>query len=128
MFRTDATGPKALLAFAWSHHHGDHAHYDASGSTRNTDIKAPLAYALIWDLCLWAKQHGATWFDFGGITAGSAASGDADPVGGISDFKRYFSKTVVSVGEEWMLEPRPLRAKLARSISRAISYVSGLRS
>jgi len=128
IFRTDATGPQSLLAFAWSHHHGDHAHYDASASTRDTDIKAPLAYALIWDLCLWARQNGATWFDFGGITQTSHSSGDGDALGGISDFKRYFSKTVVSVGEEWMLEPRPLRAKLARSVSRAISYVSGLRS
>jgi len=117
LFRADATGPESLLAFAWSHHHGDHAHYDASASTRNTDLKLPLAYSLIWDLILWSKRNGAAWFDFGGITTTSQRNGDSDALAGISDFKRYFSKNVVNVAEEWQLEPRPLRASLARLVS-----------
>src|SRR5262249_45901427 len=68
LFRTDQTGPNALLAFARACAHGDHAHYDLAASTRETDLKIPLAYALCWDLIVWARQGGASWFDFGGVT------------------------------------------------------------
>src|SRR5207249_11101081 len=111
-----------LLAFAWGCHHGDHAHYDAAASTRHTDLKLPLGYALAGDLIRWSKQNGATWFDFGGVTTGSRTCGDADPVGGISDFKRYFSKNIIEVGDEWVLEPRSIRAALARIIGKFAAH------
>ena len=120
LFRTDVTGPSALLSFAWSRHHGDHADYAVAASTRTTDINLPLGYAAAWDLICWAKRNGAKWFDFGGITSGTF--GGNDPIGGISDFKRYFSKQIVTVADEWVFEPHPLRAKLANTVSAAIMW------
>jgi hypothetical protein len=115
LFRTDALGPDALLAYAWGLHHVDHAQYHDSAAVRDPEIKVPLAYGLIWDLICWGKHQGAGWFDMGGVTQGQFGDTD-DPLGGISDFKRFFTKTVVPVGEEWEWEPRPTRAKLARII------------
>ena len=120
LFRTDVTGPDALLAYAWGCHHGDHASYETAASTRDTTLRLPMGYALAWDLMCWARCHGATWFDFGGITDGSKESDD--PLGGISDFKRAFGETVVEVGSEWLYEPRPARSALARAISRGAGW------
>jgi hypothetical protein len=118
--RPDA--PEPLLAFALGYNHGDYAEYATAASTRHTDLRMPLAYGLAWELMLWSKAAGARWFDFGGITRGTAESGDA--LGGISDFKRYFSRTAVQVGAEFDLEPRALPAAMARasvSVSRWIA-------
>jgi hypothetical protein len=115
LFRLDKDGPEALLAFAWGCHHGDHAHYDIAASTRPPEFKAPLAYSPLWNLICWAKKEGASVFDLGGITPGNLASDD--PLGGISDFKRWFSKVVVHAGEDWVLEPRPVRARVAQVLS-----------
>jgi lipid II:glycine glycyltransferase (peptidoglycan interpeptide bridge formation enzyme) len=76
-----------------------------------------MAYPLAWDLIRWARGQGAVIFDFGGISAGTAESDD--PLGGISDFKRRFTDRVERVGEEWVYEPHPARAQLARWTSRA---------
>lgn len=118
LFRTDLSGPEALVAFASGCLHGEYAHYDAAGATRTTELKVPLGYALMWDLALWAKRGGARWFDLGGVTQGRLGGGD-DALCGISDFKRYFSRDVVGVGAEWVLEPRPARAALAKAIGAA---------
>jgi hypothetical protein len=126
LYRTDQEGPASLLAFAWACGHGDHAHYSAAGSTRPTDGRIPLLYPLIWDLILWAKRSGARFFDFGGVTAGTLES--VDPLGGISDFKRYFTKTLVQVGAEWAYEPRPRRAQAARMMKSASTIVSKMLS
>lgn len=126
LFRTDVAGPDSLLAFAWGCGHGDHAHYETAASTRHTDLRLPLAYGLVWDLVCWARRKGATWFDFGGITQGHA--GSEDPLGGISDFKRYFSKNVVAVGDEWVIEPSWIRAKLASAVSGGAVWVSKIRA
>jgi hypothetical protein len=122
LYRTDEEGPASLLAFAWACGHGDHAHYSAAGSTRATEGRIPLLYPLIWDLLLWAKRSGAQFFDFGGVTAGTL--GSEDPLGGISDFKRYFTKQLVQVGAEWAYEPRPRRAQAARMVKSASTMVS----
>ena len=122
LFHNEVAGDAALLAFAWSHFHGDHASYETAASTRTTEAKIPLLYPLAWDLMVWAKGLGATWFDFGGVTDGSTASDD--PLGGISDFKRGFSETVVVVGEDWELELAPRRARLARWVSAASRWVT----
>jgi hypothetical protein len=115
LFRSDAAGPDSLLAYAWGWFHNDHAEYNDSASVRATDIKIPLAYGLVWDLIVWARNNGAKWFDMGGVTPGQLDDKD-DPLGGISDFKRFFSKTEVQVGEEWELEPHPTRARFARVV------------
>ncbi len=122
LYRTDIDGPAALLAFAWGCAHGDHVHYSRAASTRDTDLRMPLMYPVVWDLMRWAKRGGARHFDFGGITVGNHQS--ADPLGGISDFKRYFSGRVVQVGAEWSFEPRALHASAARLVSSTSSFVS----
>jgi hypothetical protein len=122
IFRADVAGPERLLAFAWGCGHGDHVHYSRAGSTRATDLKMPLMYPVVWDLMRWARSEGARWFDFGGITMGSHES--ADPLGGISDFKRYFTGQVAHVGAEWSFEPRRLQARAAHVVSATSSFVS----
>ncbi len=125
LFQSGVSGPNALLAFALCFFHGDHAQYVTAASTRESSLKIPLAYGVAWDLLCWAKSEGATWFDFGGITDGTQGD-SADLLGGISDFKRYFSKNVVEVGEEWVLEPRRVRAGLARGVGKGAALLSGL--
>ncbi len=126
LFRSDSSGPESLLAFAWGCHHGDHVVYEAGASTRLSEIKVPLLYGLMWDLIIWAKDTGASWYDFGGVTAGRANDPN-DPLGGISDFKRKFSTTVLTVGSEWRFEPYPTRSRVARSIGALAARVSRLR-
>jgi hypothetical protein len=114
--RTDRGGPDAVLAFAWGCAHGRVAEYSEAGSTRPDDMKISTTHALMWDLMSWARQNGATMFDMGGVTAGNRNSDD--PLGGISDFKRLFTRREVQVGQQWLLEPHPARAAAARVISR----------
>ncbi len=127
LFRTDQDGPGSLLSLAWGQHHGTYAHYDVGASVPAPDLNVPLAYALIWDLLCWARRHGAHWFDLGGITAGHCHDG-TDPLGGISDFKRYFSREVVEVGGEWMLEPHWFRGRLAAAVSAGAHLLGRLRT
>lgn len=118
LFRADETGPEALLAFVWGANHGSTVEYVSGASTRVPDLKMPLSYGLMWSLIEWAHVHGADYFDFGGISAGSHGVGD--PVGGISDFKRYFKPQVQTVGDEWV------RAE-SRTLHAAARVVGGLR-
>ncbi len=111
-----------LVAFGVTYNHGEFAEYATAASTRATDLKVPLAYALVWEAMRWAKSSGATCFDFGGVTRGTLESGDER--GGISDFKRFFSPDVAEVGSEWVLEPRPVRAAFARRVSAAARWLS----
>jgi hypothetical protein len=122
LYHEDADGTVSLLAFAWGCGHGDHAHYEFGATTRNADRRIPLLYPLMWDLILWAKRNGAQFFDLGGVSTGTFASDD--PLGGISDFKRYFTTTRVRVGAEWAYEPRPRRARAARAIKSASTTLS----
>lgn len=118
LFRTDQDEPRSsdsLLAFAVGYSHVDHVEYSYAASTRKVNLRMPYGYAPAWDLICWAKDLGAEWFDFGGVTSGTHEDDD-DPLGGISDFKRYFSKDVVRVGEEWVLEPRPVKAAAASAL------------
>jgi lipid II:glycine glycyltransferase (peptidoglycan interpeptide bridge formation enzyme) len=105
LFDPDVPGVESLLAFAVGQHDGDHATYGYGASTRRLAQPIPLAYALIWDLIGWAHACGASWFDLGGVTPGQEGDPD-DPLGGISDFKRYFATDVVAVGQAWYLLPR----------------------
>ena len=124
--RTDRSGPEAVLAFAWGCVHGDVAQYSESGSVRADDLNVPTSYALLWDLILWGRRSGARVFDLGGVTSGSTETND--PLGGISDFKRSFSRNEVEVGQQWQLEPHPRRAAAANMISRgALQFNRALR-
>ena len=116
LFRTGQTGPQSLIAYAWGCFHGDHVQYSTAATVRSPDIRMPMAYCLAWDLMQWGHGCGARYFDFGGITEGS--QGGTDPLGGISDFKRYFKGTPATVGEEWILEPHPAAAAVNRMIHR----------
>jgi peptidoglycan/xylan/chitin deacetylase (PgdA/CDA1 family) len=123
LFRTDREGPDALLGFAWGWWNGQSASYFAGGSSRPTDLRGvSIGHPLMWDLVLWAKRGGATWFDLGGVTSGTLGSGD--PLGGISDFKRLFSKETVAVAEDWVLEPHALPARVAAAVSGCAAWLS----
>jgi hypothetical protein len=122
LHQAETDGPQSLVSFAWGRFHGDHAEYAGAASTRNTSFKMPLGYAPAWDLMRWGKQQGAEWFDFGGITPG----GEGDRTTGISDFKRYFGGEVISVGDEWVFEPRPVKAKIAKTVSAGTAWMRGL--
>lgn len=115
LFRTDCTGPESLLAFAQGLHHGEYAEYRAAASTRDPAVRVPQTHVLAWELIRWAKRHGAAFFDLGGVTPSSSAG--PDPFQGISAFKRFFSKAEVTLGDEWVLEPSPLKAGLARMVT-----------
>lgn len=122
LFHTERTGPESLLAFAHGLHHGEYAEYSTAAASRDSDVRLPQMYVLAWDLFRWAKQHGAASFDFGGITP--VVNDGSDPLQGISAFKRFFSRTELTVGDEWVLEPSPIRAQLARvvtSVARSVA-------
>ncbi len=51
-------------------------------------------------------------FDLGGATQAE----EGDPTRGIMDFKRYFARNEVEVGEEWVLEPSPRLGAIAAGI------------
>jgi hypothetical protein len=122
MFDPNATGADALVAFAWGCSHGEYATYNAGGSTRRPSVgNVPLSYAPLWDLITWAKRStNARMFDLGGVTSNDPE----DPRHGITEFKRYFSSDVVDVGEEWTLTTAPIRAAVARVISRGAKRAS----
>jgi len=123
LFRADEDGPDALLGFAWGWWNGQSVSYFAGASTRSKDLqRLGIAHPLFWDLIVWAKRIGATWFDLGGVTVGTAASGD--PVGGISDFKRLFSKQTIDVAQDWVFEPRPALARFAALVSTSAAWLS----
>jgi hypothetical protein len=123
LFRTDREGPDALLGFMWGWWNGQSASYAVGASSRPSDLRrVQIGYPLMWDLIVWAKRAGATWFDLGGVTAGTAESGD--PVGGISDFKRHFSSHTTQVAEDWVLTPRRLSARLATLVSSGAAWLS----
>jgi lipid II:glycine glycyltransferase (peptidoglycan interpeptide bridge formation enzyme) len=84
----------------------------------------PLTYGLMWDLILWAKGLGASFFDLGGITRREADS--HDPREGISRFKRTFASRVEEVGVELVLEPNPAVAAISRTIRSADSWMRDL--
>lgn len=116
--------PDRLLAYGWSIHHGDRAAYYTSASAKSPGVKAPLMYPALWELIKWAKEQGAHWFDFGGVTAGSEDSGD--PLGRISDFKRRLCREEIRFGEEWIYEPGGINVSIRRAISDLVRRVREL--
>ncbi|HET9440573.1 MAG TPA: GNAT family N-acetyltransferase [Longimicrobiales bacterium] len=119
LFLPEQAGPQSLIAFAWACHGDDHVYYSEAASTRATgEHRVAVAYGLMWDLILWAKRTGARLFDLGGITHGT--HDDDDPLGGISDFKRYFSRQTLEVREEWVLDSHSLRAAAVGALHRRL--------
>lgn len=121
MVRTDKQGPQSLISFALALNHGSVAEYAWAGSARPEDMKVPLLYAPTWQLMRWARDQGARWWDFGGITA--TGQDDDDPRGGIHDFKRLFSRNVADVGSEMTLGLAPIREAVAGAVGRAASVL-----
>ena len=126
VFRTDSDGPESLVGYVLGYRHGDTLEYGLAACARLADIRAPLLYAPTWELMRWGKRQGAEWFDFGGVTPGSRASGD--PAGGISDFKRYFRSDITSVGEELVFTPSPRLSHLATSVSTLATFFAERRA
>lgn len=116
VFRGASRDVAALVGYAWALHHGDRVEYNTGASDRLPGESLPILYPALWDLVLWGKRSGGTWFDLGGVSPGDLGSGDA--LGGISHFKRGFSKVEVALGEEWVFTPHPLRARVADWASR----------
>lgn len=121
-FVANSNSSDALLAFAWDCHHGEYAHYEAGGSLRQPGINTPLSYALLWDLIYWAQVNKASWFGLGGISSGDHAT---DRLAGITEMKRYFSRVEARVGEEWVYNPFPQRARFATLIGNLVRRVRG---
>lgn len=111
VFRNDSLDPSDLVGFAWGLHHGERVEYHTGASDRIPGVRLPILYPALWDLIKWGRQTGGRWFDMGGVTEGTLGSNDA--LGGISDFKRGFTRVEVSLGEEWSFAPRPFRSRLA---------------
>lgn len=123
LFRPGEISPDSLLAFAWGCVNGNYVTYEAGASAREEGLgNLPLAYAPVWNLIAWAKGIGAQWFDFGGVSAVGESAMD-DPLSGITDFKRFFCERVIEVRDEWTLEPRPVRARIARTVSAAVERI-----
>jgi hypothetical protein len=117
VFRGPSRGPEDLLAFAWGVIHGERAVYHMGASVRTPGENVPLLYPALWQLMQWSKENGASWFDLGGVSSGGG--GGDDPLERISEFKRRFSKTEISLGEEWILEPNMVKSSIARFVSGA---------
>lgn len=105
LFRKDR--PDKLLAFAAACRHGEVAEYASAGSLDDPELrKLPFNYWLVWELFLWAREHGSRYIDLGGVTSG----GPEDPLGGISRFKRHLTQTETEVGREMIVALRPFES------------------
>jgi hypothetical protein len=121
----DATEPADMLGFAWGCMHGDHAEYRAAGTAelKGENRSLSISHPLLWDLIRWCRQNGGTWFDMGGVTV---KEDGVDPLAGISSAKKVFSQTIEEVGEEWMMEPHPIRSGIARGLGNLIAKVRSM--
>lgn len=98
--------PEAPLAFASACRHGAVAEYLSAGSLDDAELrKLPFNYWLLDTLFDWARDAGARRMDLGGVTLG----GPADPLGGISDFKRRLTDVEVETGREMLAVLQPGR-------------------
>lgn len=114
LFLSDDFAPENMRAFGWVCNHGDNGEYRAAGSSRRGDVRIPFSYLLVWDMIRWSKKTGAEWFDMGGVVLGGP---EGSAFEGISEFKSYFTKNLIEVGEEWIVEPSPIRARIAERVS-----------
>jgi len=97
--------PERLLAYVTGFRSGAAAEYSSAGSLDDPELrKLPFNYWLLWNLLLWAKRSGASFLDLRGITDG----GSADPLKGISFFKRRFPGREIEINREMtaLLKPK----------------------
>ena len=118
LFPSEGAGSAEVVSFAVAFLHGEVAEFAHAGSVREPGIRVPLSYAPAWELMVWARTEGARFWDFGGVTSGAA--GTQGPLAGINAFKHYFSPETITVGEEWVLEPRRISAAFARTVSKLL--------
>ena len=123
LFISDDLAPENMAAFTWVCSHGDHAEYRTAGSTRKFNTRIPFGYLLVWEMIRWAKSAGAQWFDMGGVTLADEGQTTLE---GISDFKQFFTRDLLEVGSEWVLEVAPIRSSLASMISQGTLRVREL--
>lgn len=98
--------PHELLAFACGERDGALAECTVAGSRSDAELRSlPFNYFLFWEVITWAKAHGSTALDLGGVTDGGAE----DPLAGISEFKRHFTHVEGEVGRELMATLHPVR-------------------
>ena len=109
----DELEPDSLIGFAWGCMNGMSGEYRAGGTIHIPNVKFSISYRLVRDLILWSKRQGACWFDMGGVTVGEPVT---HPLHGVTVFKRHFTHNLAVVGEEWSLEPHPVRAEFVRWI------------
>ncbi len=106
LFRLGVETPETLMAFRWCGRAGCYAYDLLAASTRMFDEcgQIPMMPAIMLDMFEWAREFGATHFDFGGVVL------DGDPrrnaVVGITRFKMQFDGNAVRVGSDLLLEPR----------------------
>ena len=124
---TDQHNAGRLIAFVRVLRHGTFVEYNAAGSTRLEDRRIPLTYPAIWEALRWARDTGATWFDFGGVTP-DTPDGNDDPLAGISEFKRNFGGEELAIGEDWQFDVAPLRQRLAQWLGRTLTELRSGRS
>ena len=121
-FRLRKHQPHELVAFAWATMQGDHAVYERAASVRIQGANSISSGAvLMWHLLRWARDQGADWFDFGGITPLDVEKDH--PLLGISTFKRGFSNIEREVATEFCFEPLPFltaAARLERKVARKL--------
>lgn len=111
LFRDEDARSERPFAFAAAVRHGDVVEYAHAGATRCVDTSVPLLYAPTWRLMCWAREAGARWWDFGGISTSGPHVDQDDPRSGVDTFKFCFSRNVIDIGREWVLEPRPWLAR-----------------
>jgi hypothetical protein len=115
VFWATRSAPDDLVALVWGRLHGDYASYDVGASERADDLgNLPLGYPLMVALADWARSHGATWLDMGGIVPRERA--DRPELQGIGDFKRTFTDDEREVGVQLMLEPNRMLASVVKAI------------
>lgn len=99
-------------------------YYGASGS-RSREVMAP--YLVQWKAMTWAKDQGATVYDFLGIaTPGSTKASDL-LLRGVTDFKTKFGGRIVTGGFAWEKVHRPLLFWAIRSAKKLRKLLSRLR-
>lgn len=105
--------PDRLLAYTTGFRSGASAEYSSAGSLDDPGLRElPFNYWLLWELLRWAKRSGASFFDLRGVTSG----GSADPLAGISAFKRRFASRETEVNREMTAVLKPAMNALHASL------------
>lgn len=112
--RPDRSGPDRIAAFALGTHNGDHVTYSHGAAERDGGLgRLPLGYAPVWALMQWGVEHGARWFDLGGI----APTDDPNhPLAGITEFKRRFGGADLEVASEMQLVLSDVNARIEKLV------------